>query len=191
MKYFYRPVNPFFINQKFGENKACINSLKNIITCDGLNPPPGYKSLYGPVGHKGLDLKCGHGQEVYCVQKGIVDFIDTKEKSGLDVRIITKIGGRTFKHVYEHLLGYQHKIGDLVLTGQLIGWGDNTGYSSANHLHFQLEELINGQWIPIDPLPLMEDKFAKNILFINNSIKYLFEQVALLNDRVADWLRNR
>ena len=128
---------------------------------------------------------------MYCIQKGVVNQIDTNPKSGLDVRIISNINDRKFKHIYEHLLGYQCKIGDIIETGQLVGWADNTGYSSGDHLHLQVEELIDGIWIPIDPLPLMSDMFAKDVLFYNNKLKYLFEQVALLTDKFASYLRSR
>lgn len=191
MKYLYQPVSPFFINQEFGVNRACVNNVNKVITCDGDNPPYGFKSLYGPEGHLGLDLKAYHGQEVYCAQEGDVYKIDTNIRSGLDVRIESIVGGRMLRHIYEHLLGYQAKVGDRVLTGQLIGWADNTGYSSGDHVHFQVEELIDGEWRPIDPLPLMENRFAKTQLGINNTLKYLIEQVALLTDRVGSFLRQR
>ena len=190
-KYFYQPLKPFKINQLFGENKACvsIDGKNTYITCDGLNPPLGFRSLYGSKGHLGLDLAAWQGQEVYCIQRGKVYQIDTQIRSGLDVRIETEIDGKKFRHIYEHLLGFQHKVGDTVETGQLIGWADNTGYSSGNHLHLQVEQNIAGEWIPIDPLPLMENMFAKDILSINNSLKYIKEQIALISDRLADWLR--
>jgi len=191
MKYFYQPVKPFVLNQKFGENKACVSTdgQNRYITCDGLNPPMGYKSVYGDKGHLGIDLKASKGQEVYCAQGGVVYRIDTKPQTGLDVGIETTIDGRKFRHIYEHLLGYQPKLFDKINTGELIGWADNTGWSSNDHLHFEIHELINGQWVHIDPLEVMEDKFAKDILFINDRIKYIKEQIALFTDRLADWLR--
>lgn len=191
MKYFYKPLKPFAINQRFGENNSCVSldGLNHVISCIGQNPPKGYKSLYGPKGHLGLDLAASHGQEIYCLQKGVVNQIDTNPKSGLDVRIISSIDGRKFKHIYEHLLGYQAKVGDLIETGQLVGWADNTGYSSGDHLHLQVEELIDGVWVPIDPLSLMADGFAKDVLWINNKLKYIKEQLAFLLDNYANKLR--
>ena len=192
MKYFYQPCKPFIVNQFFGENKACVSTdgKNHYMSCDGDNPPQGYRSLYGPRGHLGVDLRAFSGQELYCIQKGVVHSIDTNPRSGLDIRIITQIDDRKFKHIYEHLLGYQPKIGDIVETGQLVGWADNTGYSSSDHLHLQVEELVDRVWIPIDPLLLMESIFAKNILFTNNTLKYIKEQIALLADNIANWLRN-
>ena len=190
-KPFSQPLSPFIINQKFGENNACVTTdgTNKVINCDGLNPPKGYKSLYGKAGHTGLDLGAKHGQEVYCACEGTVYFIDTQEKSGLDVRVESIVDGVTYHHIYEHLLGYSKKVGDTVKTGELIGWADNTGYSSGNHLHFQVEQLIGKNWVKVDPLQLMTNDFARNILLMNDVIKYAKEVIALLLDRSATKLR--
>lgn len=185
MKVIYQPVKPFFVRQGFGANEACVSPDNKVISCDGNNPPEGYRSLYGEKGHTGLDLHALHGQEVFCAQTGVVTHIDTNPKSGLDVRITSVINGDTYEHVYEHLLGYVHQKGVKVETGQVIGWADNTGYSSGDHLHFEVKK--NG--VHIDPLPIMESIFAGDILKINNTLKSLFEQVAILADRLAEYLR--
>lgn len=191
MSLIYQPIKPFILTQKFGENRACVDEHKNVITCNGEYPPEGFVSLYGPQGHKGVDLRARHGQEVYCAQGGVVYKIDTNPKSGLDVRVESEIGGRKIRHIYEHLLGYQPKVGDVLETGQLIGWADNTGYSSGDHLHFEVLEEIDGEWVHIDPMSIMYPKFAKDVLALKNTLKYVAEQVALISDRIADLLRSR
>lgn len=190
-KVLFRPVKPFWVNQHFGENKICISldGRKQIIGCDGYNPPEGYKSLYGVPGHLGVDLSAGHGQEVYAAQDGIVYMIDTHEKSGLDVRIESNIGTLKFRHIYEHLMGYQPKVGDKVRVGQLIGWADNTGYSSGDHLHFQMEILQGKDWIKVDPMHYMEARFALDQLALENKVSYLKQLVAKLLDNAAYKLR--
>lgn len=192
-KIIYQPLKPFHINQEFGANRACVSTDGEnfVITCDGHNPPDGFRSLYGKKGHRGLDLKAWHGQEVYCAQEGVVTWIDTDPKSGLDVRIESSIDGREIMHIYEHLLGYQPQLGQRVKTGQIIGWADNTGYSSGDHLHFEVREWIDGKWVSIDPLTIMEPIFAKDIMKLNDTLAYLKEQVALLADRVGDFIRNK
>lgn len=192
MKVLFQPVSPFHINQRFGENSACVSldGKKTVVICDGTNPPAGYKSLYGVKGHLGLDLRATHGQEVYCAQTGVVYKIDTDAKSGLDIRVESEMNGIKFRHIYEHLLGYQPKVGDKVQVGQLLGWADNTGYSSGNHLHFQFEVWNGKEWVPSDPLPYMEDKFARTFLSEYNQVLHLKEMVALLADRLAVYLRS-
>lgn len=181
---FYRPVKPLVINQRFGENTACVSTdgKNTVITCNGLKPPPGFQSLYGPAGHLGLDLRAIHSQPVYCALDGVVDYIDTKERSGLDVRVVSEWRGRKLKHIYEHLLGYQPKKGDKVSSGDLIGWADNTGYSSNDHLHFQVEEFLEGKWVPIDPLPLLSEFYAQDR-------RTLWELVGRFGDLLADYSR--
>lgn len=191
MKVIYQPIAPFFINQHFGDNKACVSldGTNNFITCDGNNPPPGYKSLYGERGHLGLDLRTYHGQPVFAAQTGRVYFIDANPQSGLDVRIESEEAGLKFRHIYEHLLGYQPRVGDEVQVGQVIGWADNTGWSSGDHLHFQVETFVGGIWTPVDPLMLMEPIFAPKILAIEQPLKSLKEKVALLAESISDYLR--
>lgn len=186
-KFLYQPVKPFVLNQYFGENKACVTTdgTSKVILCDGLKPPTGYRSLYGPRGHLAIDLATGHGQPVYCACEGKVVAIDTNPKSGLDVRVVSEFQGKIYRHIYEHLLGYQPKVNDIIKTGDLIGWADNTGYSSGDHLHFQVEEWKNGAWVAIDPIPVMFEKFALEV----SVIRQLKEIVALLAEKVADMMR--
>ncbi len=192
-KEIYQPLKPFIINQRFGENKACVSTdgYNKYITCDGNNPPTGFKSVYGEKGHLGLDLGAWHGQEVYCARDGFVYFIDTHPRSGLDVRVEHNINGTKYRTIYEHLLGYAPKVGDKLSTGQLIGWADNTGWSSGDHLHFQVEILKDGYWTPIDPMSVMDNIYAKDVLKLSNKIKYVAEQVAMLADRIAEYIRGK
>lgn len=192
-KIIFQPIHPFVLTQKFAENKACVSTdgKNTVITCDGNNPPKGYKSLYGKEGHTGIDLRAYHGQEVYAAQDGVVYHIDTNEKSGLDVRIEHTIGGERYRTIYEHLLGYQVKVGDTVRVGQLIGWSDNTGYSSGDHLHFELlKEDKKGNFVRVDPLTYMEPTFALTWLGVENKFLYLKEQVAKFLDNAAYKLRD-
>jgi len=187
----YQPLKNRIINQRFGENKACVSTddKRHFITCNGKNPPEGYKSVYGTKGHLGIDFGASSGQEVYAVREGTVYFIDTHERSGLDVRIEHMIDGKKYRSKYEHLKGWAVKVGDKVKTGQIVGWADNTGWSSGNHLHFQFEQMINGEYVPIDPLPFMEPLCAREILKIENKIIFIRQALAEIADKLAKLLR--
>lgn len=187
MKLIFKPVDPFVVTQPFGANRVCISTdgLKTVITCDGKNPPVGYKSIYGSKGHGGIDLATRHGQEVYAAQSGVVYHIDTDPRSGLDIRIESHEQGIRFRHIYEHLMGYQPKIGDKITVGQLIGWADNTGYSSGDHLHFQLEIWNGKEWVKSDPMLYMENITAVEGLRMQNKILYLKELLARLLEALA------
>lgn len=190
-KVIFQPLKPFRISQRFGENNACVSldGKNKVITCNGHNPPNGYKSLYGPMGHKAIDLWANHGQEIYAAADGIVYWVDTHERSGLDVRIEHEVQGVRFRTIYEHLMGYQVTIGQRLLTGELIGWADNTGYSSGNHLHFQMEMWKDNAWVAVDPMLYMENTFALDILKLKNKVKYLKELLARLLDNTASKIR--
>ena len=145
--------------------------------------------MYGDKVHLGVDVGVVHGTNIHASREGVIEFIDTNPRTGLDVRIVTVINGRLFRHIYEHLLGYQGQKGDPVVTGQLIGWADNTGYSSADHLHFQLEEWNGTIWIPVNPETYMSDLYATDVLWANDKLKYASEQIAILAEKVADYMR--
>lgn len=188
LKPFYQPVRPFKITQYFGENSACesLDGSRKVINCDGHNPPAGYKSLYGPAGHKGIDIAAKNGQPVYCVCEGVVDFIDTQPRSGLDVRIVSVVDGVKYMHIYEHLLGHNNmKIDQKVPTGACVGWADNTGYSSSDHLHFEVRKWINGKWVSIDPLTMINQFFAPDVTAVNS----IRQQMATLLEKLVDMLR--
>lgn len=175
MKLLFQPLKPFIINQRFGANKACITTdgTRKVITCDGNNPPNGYKSLYGKYGHGGIDCYAHHGQPLFAAQDGVVYHIDTSKKSGLDVRIESEVNGVKFRHIYEHLMSYEVQVGQKVRVGQLIGRCDNTGYSSGDHLHFEMRIQSNDVWKKVDPLEYMEDIYAPDFLKIIDQFAYL------------------
>lgn len=178
----YQPVKPFVITQQFAENRACIPVKGgSVIECDGNNPPKGYKSLYGATGHKGTDLAAFHNQPVYAAHAGTVAFIDTDPKSGLDVKVEYEENGTKYQTVYEHLLGYQPKVGDQIALGSLIGWADNTGYSSGDHLHFELKKWDGKKWVSIDCMPFMQPKFARDMgTPIRETLADLLETAAVI-----------
>ena len=188
---FAMPLNTWTFSQIFGENRACIeiNGTK-VITCDGNNPPPGYRSVYGPQGHQGWDLPCPEGTEVYCGLAGHIYAIDANPRTGLDIRVESEYGGRKFRHIHEHLMGIQRKIGDKVETGELLGWAGSTGYSSGPHLHWEIWELLNGNWTLIDPKTVTHMVPATAILTINNRIKYIKELLAKYLDNLAFKMRS-
>lgn len=108
--------------------------------------------------HAGIDLGTGYqaGLNVYAVEDGLVVVSRTqREGYGRHVKILHD-GGVS---VYAHLSSLMVEVGDVVKAGDLIGLsggcpGDPcAGNSSGCHLHFEYQRLV-----PVDPLPLMEDK---------------------------------
>lgn len=195
---FYWPISPVRISQHFGENKACVDVAtgKKTITCDGLNPPPGYKSVYSMMkGHNGFDLHALRWQDCYAAREGVVIEKETELSRGLGLGILHgPYEGKYYKTRYWHLIGMEVDVGDRVWTGQLIGYCDNTGYSSGDHLHFEIKECDrfgntlnndNGFFGAIDPQPLMFDTPAVEV----NKFRFIIESAAAVLQKIIDRMR--
>lgn len=160
----FYPVKPLFINQVFG------------------NPNPIYNSLL-IKGHNGIDYQAVHGQPVYATHDGTCyPEIDNSGGNGVVIRTDTefeyKDGTAHFKTIYWHLEQSDAvvKTGQKVQAGELIGYADNTGTSTGDHLHFGLKpqawnetdwiwynlEQTNGFLGAIDPTPYFNGFFAED-----------------------------
>ncbi len=121
------PLKAFYINQVFG------------------TPDPKYSGL-GLKGHNGLDFMALHGTPVYASHDGICyPGIDGSGGNGVVIRTLEEFdyeGGKAFfKTIYWHFMQADAvvKTGQKVLEGDLIGYADNTGMSTGDHLHFGLK----------------------------------------------------
>lgn len=147
------PVRPFHVNQHFGDNIPCVKDFGEVnqVIVDGTQTtcPVGFDKLYGHFGmdgHNGTDLMAGV-QDVFAACAGTVIEQQTVPARGLGLGILTDspvemdCGIHFAKVRYWHLKSFSAKVGDHVEIGQKIGVSDNTGYSSANHLHFELQPM--------------------------------------------------
>lgn len=161
------PVKPYKVSQPFGVHG-------DYYKAHGINV----------IGHNGNDLVAYHGQPVYAAHDGTAYITTDDGKEGEGIVIVTdrpyEYEGKEvfFKTVYWHLCNpikeprYAFPIvnGSRVRRGQLIGYADNTGLSTGDHLHFGLKPVAHGEtpgswWNlkqdngyggAIDPTPLME-----------------------------------
>jgi murein DD-endopeptidase MepM/ murein hydrolase activator NlpD len=90
--------------------------------------------------HNGLDLYAPLGTPVIAADSGQV--IKAEYDGGYGYSILLYHGGgvATF---YAHLSGFNVGPGQYVEKGQVIGYVGSTGYSTGNHLHFEVR--IDGQ----------------------------------------------
>jgi len=208
-KFLYRPLkSQFILSQNFGENNVCIwNDSGKIFPRTTPTCPVGSMSLYAKVGlkkgHNGLDFPAKDWESLYASLEGIVTELSTEPSRGLGIGIVSEqeykwsdafsatSGTNQIKHRYWHLAGMNVKMGDKVKVGDLIGWCDNTGYSTGSHLHYETKPVKDGKNVlqgnsmfgAIDPLPLMNlnlTAFEKNDLLakIKLQLMDLFQQVA-------------
>lgn len=158
------PVKKFGVNQYFG------------------NPDPKYKELNLP-GHNGIDFRAAHGEPILASHDGEA-YYEVDNNGGHGVVIIgpeIEFKGSIcrFKTICWHLVdssiepqykspveGYTANKRLPVARGDVIGYADNTGFSTGSHLHFGLKIIDkklrtlnydNGYFGAIDPRPFFID----------------------------------
>lgn len=152
------PVVPLHINQIFGVDKTTY-------------------SRFGLAGHNGLDLRSYHGQPVYAAHNGVANYeIDNSGGHGVDILSTEKYDQGYARTRYWHLCDpkkepqykspIQGKKNVKVKAGDLIGYADNTGFSTGDHLHFGLKwaekngtvlNYSNGFKGAVDPKPFLKE----------------------------------
>lgn len=182
-KFLFKPLEFWWVGQGFGQNQACINlaGTSKVISCDGNNPPEGYRSIYGPAGHNGLDCYADNGQKLFASCDGVVRELVDEATRGKGLGLVTNRQrfcietGKPeyFKIRYWHLKDFNCKPGDVIRVGDLIGWCNNTGYSAGDHLHFEIKPVAknsknewynilqdNGAYGAVNPVPYMDNLTA-------------------------------
>lgn len=168
------PVKKFGVNQFYG------------------NPDPKYQEI-GLPGHNGIDFMASHGTPLYASHDGKA-YYEVDSKGGHGVVIVSE---PVYEHnkkkvciktIYWHMVdsdkesqyaspieGHFPENPVQVKRGDLIGYADNTGFSSGDHLHFGLKILDrvgntlnykNGFFGAIDPRPYFIDwpfLFTRNL----------------------------
>lgn len=144
----------------------------------------GYVKLYptlGLKGHNGWDMSCWHGEPLY----HSADWAGTMKtevdrNGGIGVDVISKEPVFSYKgqqvHAklrYWHLKSVVGWDGKDVREGDLIGYGDTTGVSSGDHLHWGLKPCFkdgsnvdggNGFYGAIDPAPYFVNMFVLDVV---------------------------
>ncbi len=206
----FYPVRPFHVNQPFGANIPCVahfgTSQQTIINgADNSTCPDGYTKLYasfGMSGHNGTDLQAGE-QNIFAAHDGVVIEQQLVASRGLGLGIISNQtldlgthGTHYLKVRYWHLKSFNVSVGQAVKAGDIIGVSDNTGYSSADHVHFEgvpMDKDAGGHFLPsfssngyggaIDIEPFFNGKFAQDIPLeaVKTQVKAAVEAVQAIN----------
>ena len=179
---------PYFITQYFGENKI-----------------PIYKEL-GMLGHNGWDIVLPLGKPIYAAHDGVVVYAGQDGNEGIGVVVRTteqyldiNNNPQLFKTIYWHLLpNIPVKMGQKVNIGDLIGYGDTTGFATGPHLHWGLKPVFQGEnewtWVnveqnngyygAIDPMPYIQQMTAYEVRTI------LYQTIPEILKRVAEGIAN-
>lgn len=162
----------------------------------GPSPLPIYKTL-GLAGHNGWDMPCPKGTPVRAAHDGRVVYVGLEAKEGIGVVLRTnepfkyKEGEAYYKTIYWHLLpNVPARLWLEVRTGDIIGYADNTGLSTGDHLHFGIKPQVkgeddwtwwnweqdNGYFGAIDPAPFWNNYYAEDTQTL---ISILTQQISL------------
>lgn len=166
----YRAVETNFLSQGFGKN---------------LNPI--YKE-WGMLGHNGMDWVERSGKGVYwdTSVRGIVLAVHTDVNGGIGVDLVTETEEGNFQHRFWHLLpNVLVKAGDILESGDKIGYADTTGIATGSHLHRGLKRVEKdsfGNWKTINKdngyfggIPIPDEMFDNK--FILDYVKELKQTV--------------
>lgn len=207
------PVKPLRVNQSFGENPQMY-----------ANPKYG-----GIKGHNGIDFRAMHGEPVYAAHDGTAYYeYDGGQGEGVVIRTNEAFdyedGQSFYKTIYWHLcdqikepkftspvykaVGYRpdqtgvSQVGVSVKCGDLIGYADNTGASSGDHLHFglkpQAKNESNGAWLnfeqnngyggAIDPAPYFENADEQAQVDLAKKTIDIIQQIPATPQQKWQWL---
>lgn len=122
----------------------------------GPSELPGEPAMFGyPHFHTGIDLGIAAGTPIRAAEPGQVlqaagqtDSLGMLVGYGNLVRIQAASGRIDY---YGHMTAFAVERGDVVQTGQVIGFVGSTGYSTGPHLHFEVR--VSG--VPVDPAPYL------------------------------------
>lgn len=100
-----------------------------------------------PRNHRGLDISTGINSPLYSMCNGTVLWVGYEE-GGYGNFIIMKDSTTHMGFLYAHMQYRSVKnINDTVQIGELVGYEGTTGESTGNHLHLEMQDLTNHDWI--------------------------------------------
>lgn len=114
--------------------------------------------------HHGLDIFAPRDTPVVAASGGVVSSVATTNLGGRVVWVWD--ARRRQSHYYAHLSRQAVRAGEVVQTGDIIGYVGNTGNarSTPPHLHFGIYAMGSG---PIDPLPFVKGAKAPPVAAAN------------------------
>jgi murein DD-endopeptidase MepM/ murein hydrolase activator NlpD len=113
--------------------------------CSGI-----YYQEFGRT-HWGIDINAYRGEPVYATAHGVIAwaYYDYTYGMGRTVKVCHATG---WCAIYMHLDGFAVTQGDTVAPGMTLGYADSTGFSSGDHLHYQINRPGGA---PVNPYPTL------------------------------------
>jgi len=125
--------------------------------------------------HTGIDVS-GKDQKLYSIDDSEVIFYNNSRKTGIRYGngnfIVLESRDHKFRYNYSHIKDYTiNKDITGYNKGELIGIAGNSGYSSGDHLHFEIE-LLTGNKL-VNPLKFIQ---------VKDSLKPVIKDIYIIND---------
>ena len=100
--------------------------------------------------HQGIDIAAPRGTQVHATANGVVEMAGHETGFG---RVIVINNGHGIHTLFGHLSGYAIAQGEQVHIGQVIGYVGDSGWSTGDHLHYEV--IIHGT--PVNPHPFLHE----------------------------------
>jgi murein DD-endopeptidase MepM/ murein hydrolase activator NlpD len=107
----------------------------------------GYEMRWGSF-HPGYDMACAYGTPIHAAADGVVSLAEFWGGLGNAI-VIDHTGG--VQTIYGHASALKAHAGDIVKAGDIVSYMGSTGFSTGDHLHYEIH--INGK--PTDPQAFM------------------------------------
>lgn len=107
----------------------------------GFGKNPEMYKQFGMKGHNGIDRAVPVGTPVYAPMDGIAKVTNSKDEGyGLHVKLRNAF--KSLEVTEAHLSEVVVTNGQKVMTGDIIGYSGNSGYSTGAHLHESVRRLV-------------------------------------------------
>ena len=143
--------------------------IKNWTTTSGF----GKRDYKANPWHNGIDGRAVIGTPVYAVADGEVK---VAENNPTGYGLYITLDHNVFGSLYGHLSKFNCMVGQLVKSGDIIGYSGNTGLSTGPHLHFEIRFCKYANFWDregdiflrcVDPLPFIEKFIERENLTYN------------------------
>ncbi|HCH25368.1 MAG TPA: hypothetical protein DE179_13835 [Oceanospirillaceae bacterium] len=114
--------------------------------------------------HRGVDLACRTGHEIYTTAPGVVTQSHYTKGFGHLISVTHNYG---FRSRYAHLSKRDVKVGDWVGKHQRIGYCGKSGLADGPHLHYEIRYL----GVAIDPQPFLQWQLSEFEHFLSKTGK--------------------
>lgn len=125
-------------------------ATQNVRILPFINTPARITSIFwedrGGRPHRGVDLSASGNVPLYSMCTGQV-ILKAYDENGYGNYIIMKDNTSGLGFLYAHMQLVYVSQGENIVVGQMVGTQGTTGSSTGNHLHLEMQDISNRNWI--------------------------------------------